>query len=448
LPVHLTKHQIEGYGRRALTAAELLSVSEHLGLCEECRRQVQRALDGDAAYLALRSELFRESELFSSLAGQVHLTFGQIVGLVDATLAGEELQIVKDHMTCCQQCELAVDDLRAFKDQVVLDGEDWLSPMNVTTEKGWHRVIATLASLWPRPLVLGTGLAALLLAAASWLVWQAILMRETNITVTPTSPRASLPISQGSTQEGTAATVIARLNDGAGQVSLDNEGKLSGVDHLPAAYRQMVKDALTGQELERSPLLAGLIEPGSIPRGGSPSGGRNWGSPSGGRDWGGDESGDKFSVIEPVGMVTLSDRPTFRWSQLGGATAYVVEIYNEEFDLVATSPPITDHRWMAPQALKRGRIYAWQVKAIKDGRELFSPQPSAPQAKFRVLDEVKAKELARARRAYASSHLTLGLLYIQAGLFDEAEQEFRELQRANPDSAVAGRLLKRVRAEK
>jgi hypothetical protein len=430
LSVHLTKHQIDGYGRRALSPVELLSISEHLGLCGACRQQVQKALDGDAAYLALRSELFREAELSSSLAGRTHLTFEQIAGLVDATLAGEELRIVKDHLTCCQQCELAVDDLRAFNDQVVLDVEDRLYPMKVTAEKGWHRLSANLASLWAKPLALGTALAALLLVVSGGLVWQAILMRETNRNVTINSPRVSVPISQESIQEAAAATVIARLNDGDGHITLDKDGKLSGVDHLPHAYRQMVKGALTGQELERSPLLAGLIEPGSIPRGGS------------------NESGDKFSVSEPVGMVTLSDRPTFRWSQLDGATAYVVEIYDDEFDLVATSPQITDHRWRAPQSLKRGRTYAWQVKAIKDGQELFSPQPSAPQAKFRVLDAAKVRELARARRAYASSHLAMGLLYVQAGLLDEAEQEFRELQRANPDSAVAGLLLKRVRAQR
>jgi hypothetical protein len=430
LSVHLTKHQIEGYGRRALSPVELLSVSEHLGICGACRQQVQRALDGDAAYLALRSELFRETEFLSSPAGRTHLTLEQIAGLVDAVLAGEELQTAKDHLTCCQQCELAVDDLRAFKDQVVLEGEDRLAPMNVAAENGWHRLIATLSSIWPKPLVFGTALAALLFIGASWLVWQEILIKETNRTVTTTPPVASVETSQKSIQEGAAAAIIARLNDGDGHVTLDKEGKLSGVDHLPLDYRQMVKSALVGQELERSPLLAGLIEPGSIPRGGS------------------DESGDNFSVIEPVGMVTLTNSPTFRWSQLDGADAYVVEIYDEQFDLVATSPQITDHRWRVPQSLRRGRTYAWQVKAIKDGQELFSPQPSAPQAKFRILDAAKARELARARRAYASSHLTMGLLYVQAGLLDEAEQEFRELERANPDSSVAGRLLKRVLAQK
>ena len=53
-------------------------------------------------------------------------------------------------------------------------------------------------------------------------------------------------------------------------------------------------------------------------------------------------------------------------------------------------------------------------------------------------------ELAQARRVYASSHLTLGLLYAEAGLLDEAEQEFRSLQKSNPDSALVQKLLTQI----
>jgi hypothetical protein len=90
-------------------------------------------------------------------------------------------------------------------------------------------------------------------------------------------------------------------------------------------------------------------------------------------------------------------------------------------------------------------VYAWQVKALKDGRVFISPSPPARQAKFRILDRARADELSRARRAYASSHLALGLLYAQSGLLDEAERELRVLQRANPNSETADRLLRQVR---
>jgi hypothetical protein len=86
------------------------------------------------------------------------------------------------------------------------------------------------------------------------------------------------------------------------------------------------------------------------------------------------------------------------------------------------------------------------VKAIKDGQELITPRPPAPQAKFRILDRAKANEIMQARRAYASSHLTLALLYTDAGLLDEAERELRALQKANPNSEIARRLLSNVQA--
>ena len=114
---------------------------------------------------------------------------------------------------------------------------------------------------------------------------------------------------------------------------------------------------------------------------------------------------------------------------------------------VGKEPQITDHSWTAPQSLKRGAIYYWLVKSIKDGQEFKAPRPPAPQAKFRILDEATADELAKARRAYASSRLTLGLLYAQAGLLKEAELELQALLKTNPDSALAHRLLRQICAK-
>ena len=161
---------------------------------------------------------------------------------------------------------------------------------------------------------------------------------------------------------------------------------------------------------------------------------------------GSNNQAQEFSVIEPGGNVLLNDRPVFRWSKLEGVTGYVVEIYDEQFKLVSSSPEVTSVSWTTTQALPRGRVYSWQVKAIKDGQEITTPRPPAPQAKFRVLDQAKANELARAKRAYGSSHLTLGLLYAEAGLLKEAETELRLLRRANPDSEIVRNLQRQIQA--
>jgi hypothetical protein len=437
LSEHLTQTQIEDYGRHTLSAAEFLSASRHMRDCEACRLKVERMFD-DEMFYGLKSEVLGSSaETVSAFAEQAHLTFERTAAYVDEVLTGEELQVVKDHLTGCEQCVMAVDDLRDFRKKITpgLDREYQPPPAPAVNENNWRRFVAAVRPLMPRSpaLVVGSALAALLIIAAGWLIWQAIERngKDPKITQTPPSPTTPVVtpvVSPNPTKEGAAAMVIAQLNDGAGQVVLDANGKLSGVDYLPPAYQQMIENTLSSQRLEKPPLLAGLVRPDALSMRGS------------------DNQGNKFSVINPVGIVMLSDRPTFRWSRLEGATGYVVEVYDDKLSQVTTSSQLTDTSWTTPQSLKRGAIYSWQVTAIKGGEEFSSPRPPASLAKFRILDETLANEVVQARRAYASSHLTLALVYTKAGLLDEAELEFRALQKANPNSTISRRLLANLRA--
>ena len=356
-----------------------------------------------------------------------HLTQIQIESYGRRPFPAAEWLFVSDHLSVCEECRLKVEE--------TVDCEATYLALKsgvFDTESRWRRLIDAIPSFWPRSskLIFGSALATLLLAPAGWFGWQALqrMKAPPKVAVTIPAPSVSPLVSPAPSLES-PSIVIAKLNDGDGLVTLDREGNLSGADHLPPAYQQLIRRALTGQELGRSPLLAGLTAPGDKPRGG------------------GEVRRVEFSVIEPVGSVTLSDRPTFRWSQLNGATGYVVEVYDDRFGLAATSPQITDHSWTAPQPLKRGEIYYWLVKAVKDGRELKAPRAPAPQAKFRILDAARTSELAQARRAYASWRLILGLLYAQAGLLDEAEREFRVLQENNPNSEQVQRWLKQVRTK-
>jgi hypothetical protein len=404
--------------------------------CEACRLKVERALDDDEMFYALKSEVFGASaETVSSFEEQAHLNFDLTAAYVDEALAGEELQVVTDHLTGCEQCVMAVDNLRDFRNRLTpgLDREYQRPPAPAANETPWRRFVAAAQSLIPRSpaLIVGSALTALLMIAAGWLIWRAIERngKDQKIAQTPPSPTAPIVtpvVSPTPTQGG--AMVIAQLNDGAGQVVLDGDGKLSGIDHLPPAYQQMIKNALNSQQLEKSQLLVGLVRSDRLLR------------------KGGDSRGARFSVIAPVGIVMLSDRPTFRWSPLEGATGYVVEVYDDKLNRITISSQGADTSWTAPQSLKRGGIYSWQVTASKGGEEIISPRPPAPQAKFRILDQPLANEIVQARRAYGSSHLSMALIYTKAGLLDEAEQEFRELQRANPNSTIPRRLLADLQA--
>jgi anti-sigma factor RsiW len=437
---HLTQKQFEGYRLRRLEVAELLSVCDHLGECEACRRRAESAGEGDATLFAVRSELFGEAGEGS--AQRAHLTADETAAYVDGMLSGETLQTADDHLSSCEHCALSVEDLRAFKDQVApsLAHEYRPAATTSTAEDGWRRALASLPAFFrvsPMP-AFGAALAVILLAVFGWLMWRTVRNNEPRqeVVVSPSpspqtapvivAPTPSLPEPVPTTQPEPSAAV-AQLNDGGGRLTLDREGVLSGADALPPAYRELLQGALAGRRIERSPQLRGLARPGSSLMSSEAEGG-------------------EFSVLDPFGGVLLTDRPTFRWSALEGASVYVVEVYDDAFNLVASSPQLTARTWAASQTLPRGKVYSWQVKAVKDGQETKSPRPPAPQAKFRVLDRAKADELARAKRAYPSSHLTLGLLYADAGLLKEAEQELRLLQRANPDSELARSLLRQVQA--
>jgi hypothetical protein len=209
---------------------------------------------------------------------------------------------------------------------------------------------------------------------------------------------------------------------------IDAQGSFSGIEGLPARLQQAVKSALTTGELARPPVLAELREqPAKLS---------------------GPSDGIPFELLSPLGKVIETDRPTFRWRRLPGATSYTVTVTDAKLDEVATSPALTSPEWNTTRPLEYGTMYTWQVTALKDGKPVRSPVLPAPQAKFRVIDRTTLEELNALRRTQPASHLSLGILYAQAGLVDEAEKELNALAKSNPKVEVVVRLLRSVRSFK
>lgn len=418
---HLTQKQIEDYSRYRLGAAELLTVGDHVADCEACRLRVEAGTNGDASFFALHGETFGDEST-------VHLTVEETAEYVDKNLSGEALQTVTDHLAGCEQCLLAVEDLRAFRNEIAPSLDRDYQPSAVppsVAKESWFTRFGSLFRVSPVPAFGGAALAILLLALVAWLVWRTPDERQPQLAEAPTPVSQPSPSVEPVTPQPQPATVVAQLNDGGRVLTLDQEGKLSGADDLPANYRNLVTKALSTQRIEKSSQLQGLTRPPSSLMSS-------------------DNQKDQFSVLEPAGSVLLTDKPAFRWSTLEGATGYVVEVYDDQFNLVTSSPQLSNPSWTT--TLPRGNVYSWQVKAIKEGQEITSPRPPAPQAKFRVVDRAKANELARARRAHSSSHLTLALLYAEAGLLREAEQELRLVLKSNPNSELARKLLRQIQS--
>ncbi|MDX2034236.1 MAG: zf-HC2 domain-containing protein [Blastocatellia bacterium] len=347
------------------------------------------------------------AELAAEAPVGAHPSFEESAAYVDGLLDGEARRHLQDHVSSCAGCAELVADLRAFRNEIAPDLDRELRPAGAQPAVP---AVKSPAQRFRLP-VWAWATAVALLAVAGWIVWRsASSSGPSPVAIATPTPAASEP-------PAPPAAVVARLNDGGAVVELDARGGLAGTEQWPANYQEMAKEALTQQRIARSPLLADLGRPASA----------LMGEP-------GEDSG--FALQSPVGRVVLSDRPALRWSALEGATNYVVEIYDSQFNLAASSPLLTERAW-TPPTLARGRIYAWQVRATRDGQELIAPRPPAPQARFRVLDSTSAQEIARLQRAFPASHLLLGLAYAQAGLVAEAERELRALQQENPDPPAA-----------
>ena len=374
-------------------------------------------MNGNAAFFSLHGETFGE-ELSE------HLTAEQTAEYVDKNLSGESLQVVTDHLAGCEQCVLAVEDLRAFRNEIAPSLDREFQPATAASsvaKESWLKRFAFRLS--PVPAFGGAALAVLLLAVVAWLVWRAPKDRQPEVVVVPTPVAQPSPSSEPLPSQPEPAPVVAQVNDGGRVLTLDREGKLSGADDLPAAYQNLLSKTLSTQRIEKSSQLQGLTRrPSSL--------------------MSSDKQENPYVVLEPVGTVLLSNKATFRWSHVDTPATYVVEVYDAQFKLVAKSPVLTTLSWTT--TLPRGKVYSWQVKATKDGQEHTFPRPPLPQAKFRIIDQAKANELAKAKRAYASSHLTLALLYADAGLLREAERELRLLRRTSPE--LASKLLRQIQA--
>jgi hypothetical protein len=223
------------------------------------------------------------------------------------------------------------------------------------------------------------------------------------------------------------APVRIALDDGGRRVTLDDAGRLDGLPAMSEKDEAAVRVALETGRLETPAFLAELVEkPGTL--------------------LGTTNDTDRLSLVGPMGTAVETDRPTLRWKPLRGASSYTAAVFDAQLDPVATSPPSSGTAWTPPTPLPRGRDYTWQVTARLGDREVSAPAPPAPEARFRVLEESLATDVAHARQAYAGSHLALGLAYARAGLLDEAQRELQALVSLNPESPIARELLQQVQA--
>jgi hypothetical protein len=418
---HLSTQLLERYRRHKLAPAESLALDDHLAACEACRDKLQEGIPARATLLALQSSLQIEPRAASD-----HPLREQLSAYAGGRLDEVGRELIESHFEFCQQCAAQIEELRAYAErQAEASVRASVSTAATVAQPGFLAKMFDLRFSSAFRFAGATAAALIILALALWLLSKT--GKQDDVVVTP-SPVPS-PTSISPSPEATAPTLLA-LNDGAGRVTLDAQGNLTGLESLSPADQQRIKMALMTRKVETPKTLRELKS----------ASGAVMGSPT-------DAS---FALLSPIGKIVTSNRPTLRWQPLRGAISYQVTITDSRanYKEVAVSPALSDAKWTVDHPLKRGRVYAWQVTARTENGEVKAPALNAPEARFKVLEQAKTDELARAEKAYAGSHLSLGLLYVQAGLLDEAEREFQALVKANPESDVAKNLLSDVRAKR
>jgi hypothetical protein len=155
-------------------------------------------------------------------------------------------------------------------------------------------------------------------------------------------------------------------------------------------------------------------------------------------------SAQSFSIVRPFATLIKNDRPTFRWTELSGATSYTVSVFDAALNLIRTSEPLTDTQWLMPEPLGAGIVYTWTVTARKDGYEVVAPAPPA-RAEFKILGKSELIKLNRLLSRTASN-AARGVLYAEVGLLDEAEKEFQTHIALRPADERVKQLLQAVQS--
>jgi hypothetical protein len=436
---HPTQRELDEYRQRVLSPAAFLSVHRHVATCPRCAAQCD-----EPQQLARDLEHLRGALLPAPDETPYHLSTAEVAAYLRGELDEIDLEIAESHLVTCTACHSEVQQRAA-------DGPP-VAPVRTKTAAFEHR------RRFSFPLMNGwqPWRVAAVMAVGAALILTLLLLRTKTVdrreqAVHP-SNLSSPQISSAGDAQGSKTPEVLRndaveaisplpteqdalpdaqfalvLNDGSRKVTLDKQGTLAGLERLPARVQQKIEAALQAGRLEQPHVLIQLA--------GRPSTLLS-------------ESGDglPFRLLGPIGQVVRNAQPTFRWRALAGAQSYKVIVTDTDLNEVATSPPLSTTEWRMPQPLRQGVIYSWQVTALKDGEAITSPVLPAPQAKFKVIDRASARVLRQVERAYPDSHLTLGVLYAEAGLLDEAEQQLRALVRTNPRGRIARELLRSIQA--
>jgi hypothetical protein len=203
--------------------------------------------------------------------------------------------------------------------------------------------------------------------------------------------------------------------------------EVAGITALPADLQGRVREAVTAGRANVPPWMAALAGQPEV----------TMGPPA---------PAAAFRVVSPLATAVATDRPTFRWEPLAGATEYTVTIADGSGRAIASASAGTATTFTPAVPLPATGIYTWQVTARVGTRTVLAPAPPAPAAHFVLLDAPTRDLLARLEREEADAHVLLGILYAQTGVIAEARRHLAVVPATDPHAALARRTLQSLGA--
>lgn len=325
------------------------------------------------ALRALSRHLLPESE-----NDPYHLDYEVIEGYVEDRLDNVDRQTAAMHLEVCAECSAEMTDLR--ESLATMRAVSVPQPKEKETLRnrllGFTRLPAFSTLLRVSAIVVLTAFAVI----AAFTIWRLKSASPTQPTVggrdlsggsrptpvqSPSGPEAGNPplpnpgpspyrLAESKPKKRLieARQEMLALNDGPGKVIWDKSGTLVGLERLPRESQQAVKEALIAETINKPDVLDELSVAEISLRGSN-----------------GNEK--PVRIVYPANTVIAEDRPLFEWLPSKTARAYRVEVGDANFHQVARSEelPASIRKWNAPAAFKRGMMYTWIVRVIKDGAE-------------------------------------------------------------------------------
>ena len=348
---HLSKSQVERFSVSALTEDEAAAAAVHMADCQDCHERFVAELNhqrGDIPFsFTLDPEFWFRDD---------HVDYDLLVGLADETLDQDTQEIIGIHLKTCETCREDVRSFLAFRKtsagemNVSYARPDYASTQKLVPAAPWWRGLVTrpsyaIAAVVLLVLALLAGMIALNIRTGPLEAnnnGQVNTERNPDASPSQSSETVSTPPNDDSAQ-------IAKLNDSGGEVTIDKNGRVTGLDNVPENSRQYIARAALSEQIQQPDVLRRLA-----------------GKQSGLR--GDDNGGKAFKLLYPLRRVVTEDRPTFKWESLSGATNYRVYVLDVNSDQVAQSEELspTQTQWKAPTPLRRGQVFSWVVTALVD----------------------------------------------------------------------------------